>query len=126
MNWPTWDQIQGVAERLITFGVATVLAWAVVKGWITVEQAKEYGIQFGPMILGIVAATYAYYRNRPTSLAQRAAALPNTTVVTTPEIARSTPEPNIVSAATNTVEPRPFGETATTADLNREEIARHQ
>lgn len=119
MDWPTWDQISGIAERLITVTLASIFSYAVLKGWITKQQAIDYGAELLPLVLGAAAAGYAAWRNRPKSLVQRAAALPGTAVVTTPALARSTPEANIVSSASVDIVP-------TTADLNREELARHQ
>lgn len=99
MTWPpTWDQLKGIVERL----VAIALAWAVVKGWINVEAAKDYG----PIIIMLASALYAWRINRPKAIIQSAAAIPGTAVVTTPAIANSTPELNIVSAATNVVVPK--------------------
>lgn len=120
MAWPTWDQIKGIAERLITVGLASALSLAVLKGWITKQQAIDYGAELAPLIIAAAAAGYAAWHNRPKALVQRAAALPGTAVVTTPDLANSTPERNIVSSAAVEIVP------ATTADLNREEFARHQ
>lgn len=111
MTWPTWDQIQGVVERLVALG----LVYAIARGWVGKDDAQTYG----PAVVGLIAAIYAAWHNRPMALVQRAAALPDTTVVTMPALAKSTPEPNIVSSATNTVSP------TTAADLNLEELARH-
>lgn len=126
MPWPpTWSQISGIVERLITIALATAFSYAVLKGWISKEDAVKWGADLAPLILAAASAWYGYRINRPKAIAQAAAALPDTTVVTSPAIARSTPERNIVSAATNTVEPIPIGDTKTTEDLNREEFARH-
>lgn len=95
MSAPTADQVKGITERL----VAVLLTWMVAKGYIGQAQALEYG----PIAIGLASALYALWINRPKAIVQSAAALPGTTVVTTPEMARSTPEPNVVSAATNTV-----------------------
>lgn len=95
---PTVDQVRGIAERLFTvLGV-----WLVAKGYIGTDDVA----QFAPVLIAALTAWYAYYKNRPKSLVQRAAALPNTSVVTAPEIANDTPEPNIVSATTNSVVPK--------------------
>ena len=92
---PTTDQVKGIVERL----VAVLLTWLVAKGHIGKDEALEYG----PVAIAIVSALYAWWINRPKAIVQSAASLPGTTVVTTPEMARSTPEPNVVSTATNTV-----------------------
>lgn len=99
MEWPTWDQVKGAAERLITVALASVFSIAVLKGWITKQQAIDYGAELAPVVLAFAAAGYAAWKNRPKSLVQRAAALPGTAVVTTPALANSTPEGNIVSSA---------------------------
>lgn len=98
MEWPTWDQIKGIAERLIGGG----LLFLVAKGYIGKDDAATYG----PAVLLLCAAVYGWYTNRPKAIVQSAAALPNTTVVTTPDLAHSTPEPNIVSAVTHEVSVR--------------------
>lgn len=120
MPWPTWDQIKGVVERLITVGVASIFSLIVLKGWITKQQAIDYGAELVPLIIAAASAYYGWKINRPKEIAQSAAALPGTVVVTTPDIAGSTPERNIVSSRAVDVVP-----VQTTADLNREELARH-
>lgn len=120
-NWPTWDQIKGIAERLITIALASILSFAVLKGWITKQQAIDYGAEWGPLLLAAASAWYGWRINRPKAIVQSAAALPGTAVITTPALARSTPEANIVSSAAVDIVP-----VQTTADLNREELARHQ
>lgn len=112
-SWPTWDQVKGIAERLIGGGLLLLVA----KGFIGPDDVAIYG----PAILLICAAIYGWYTNRPKAIVQSAAALPGTAVVTTPALARSTPETNIVSSAAVDIVP-----VQTTADLNREELARHQ
>jgi hypothetical protein len=107
MDWlPTWDQISGITERLITVALASVFSFAVLKGWISKDDAVSYGAELAPIILAFAAAGYAAWRNRPKSLVQRAAAVPGTTVVTSPALANSTPEMNVVSSATSIVEPK--------------------
>ena len=120
---PTTDQVKGIVERL----VAVLLTWLVAKGHIGKDDALEYG----PIVIGVAAALYAWWVNRPKAIVQSAAALPGTTVVTTPELASGTPEQNILSTSTNkVVGPAPAvgpSSAGTTADdLNREELARHQ
>lgn len=115
MNWPTWDQIKGVAERLVTIALASLLSYAVLKGWITKEAAISYGADWGPIILAALSAWYGWRINRPKAIVQSAAALPNTVVVTTSDLAKSTPEPNIVSTGDKTEE-------EITAQLNRDQL----
>lgn len=101
-SMPTWDQVKGIAERLILIG----LAWAVAGGYITQDESLVYA----PAIIMAVGAIWAWRVNRPKAIAQSAAALPGTTVVTTPDIAKSTPETNIVT------------EEQITAQLNRDQL----
>lgn len=93
---PTWDQIKGIIERLIL----VVLTYAVTKGWIAIEDVATYG----PALLALAGAGYAAWVNRPKAIVQSAAALPNTVVVTTPAIASTTPEKNIISTQGRTEE----------------------
>lgn len=94
---PTKDQITGLIER----AALVFVTYAVSRGWIDVKLATD----LGPALIGILSLSYAWWVNRPKAIVQSAAALPHTTVVTTPEIATATPEANIVSEATNTVVP---------------------
>lgn len=93
---PTWDQVKGIAERLLLIG----LAWLVAGGYITQDQSLVYA----PAILMAIGAIWAWRVNRPKAIVQSAAALPNTVVVTTPDLAKSTPEQNIVSTQGRTEE----------------------
>jgi hypothetical protein len=89
---PNWSQLSGVVERLIT----AALMYAVGRGWILSSDVAPL-VALG---LAAVSAGYAVVVNRNTNLAKQAGSIPNTTVVTTPEIAAATPQqPNIVSNA---------------------------
>lgn len=91
----TWDQISGLLDRV----VLVVLTYAVSKGYITSADV-------GPIAAAILAlggAIWGWWVNRPKAIVQSAAALPGTTVVTTPGLAASTPQQNIVSSATSQV-----------------------
>lgn len=117
---PTWDQIKGIMERLILIG----LAGATAAGWIGEGDAETYG----PAVLLLIGSIYAWWVNRPKAIVQSAAALPGTVVVTTPDLAKSTPEPNIVSNITSQVElkgDQQLAEEEITRELNRTEAARH-
>jgi hypothetical protein len=92
---PTTDQVKGITERL----VAILLVWLVAKGHIGKDEALEYG----PIAIGLVSAFYAWWINRPKAIVQSAAAIPGTTVITTPKLASDTPEQNILSTESNTV-----------------------
>ena len=89
---PNWSQISGVVERILT----AAIMFAVGKGWIAGSDAAN----IVALLLGIMSALYAYYVNRATNLAKQAAAIPGTTVITSPAIAAATPaQDNIVSTA---------------------------
>jgi hypothetical protein len=93
---PTKDQIVGLIERAMTILVTV----AVSRGWIPIDVAKD----LGPFLIGAGSLIYAYKINTPQSLARSvAAALPNSTLITSSEMASSTPERNIVSELTNKV-----------------------
>jgi uncharacterized protein YggE len=87
----TFDQIRGPIERLLYIG----LGWLVARGHITSEDVANYAT----LALAIAAAVYGWWQNRPKAIAQSAAALPGTTVVTTPALAQSTPDKNIISSS---------------------------
>ena len=92
MQLPNWSQISGVIERVITAAVM----YAVGKGWVTSADAAN----LVALVIGVLAAFYAYFVNRNTNLAKQAASIPGTTVVTTPDIAAATPQlDNVVSKA---------------------------
>lgn len=91
----TFDQIRGPIERVVYIG----LGWLVARGYITSSEVANWAT----LILAIAAAFYGWWQNRPKAVAQSAAAIPGTTVVTTPDIAASTPESNIVSNASTKV-----------------------
>lgn len=93
---PNWSQVSGVIERVVMAGVM----FGVGKGWITGADAAN----LTAMIVGIMAAIYAYWVNRPKNLIKQAASVDKTVIVTTPEIAYNTPQSNIVSNTTNKVQ----------------------
>lgn len=91
MNTITFDQIRGPVERVIYIG----LGWLVARGFITSAEVANYGT----LALAIAAGFYGWWQNRPKAIMQSAAAIEGTTVVTTPELAKATPEVNIISNA---------------------------
>lgn len=95
---PTWDQIRGPIERLIYIG----LGWLVARGYLTSAEVANWAT----LILAVAAAGYGWWQNRPKAIVQSAAAIPGTAVVTTPELAKATPENNIVSNANMKVVPK--------------------
>lgn len=98
---PSWDQIRAPAERVLLLA----LGYAVAKGWIERELVGDVVA----ILLAAGAAGYGWWTTRPTVIASRAAAaLPEgTVIVTSPEIARDTPNiPNVISNATSEVVPK--------------------
>lgn len=87
----TFDQIRGPLERIIL----VALGWLAAKGYISPAEVAGYAT----LVIGILAAAYGWWQNRPKAIAQSAAALPGTTVITAPAIAAATPEGNILSNA---------------------------
>ena len=87
----TFDQIRGPIERALL----VALGWLAAKGWISPAEVAGYAT----LVIGIIAAVYGWWQNRPQAVIQSAAAVPGTTVVTTSAIAAATPETNIVSNA---------------------------
>lgn len=94
----TWDQISGPADRVILI----LLAWAVGKGIITSADVAP----IAAALLAVAGAAYGWWVNRPKAIVQSAAALPGTTVVTTPALAAATPQDNIVSNTEQKVTPK--------------------
>lgn len=86
----TWDQISGPLDRMVLMA----LTWAVSKGYITTADVAP----FAGAAIAAAGAFYGWWVNRPKAIVQSAAALPGTTVVTTPDLAAATPnQQNIVS-----------------------------
>lgn len=90
---PSKDQTTGVAERVLYGVILGFMMSLVRKGYIEADMAPY--IATG--VVGLVGGAWAWWINRPKAIAQSAAAIPGTTVVTTPELAMNTPESNIVS-----------------------------
>lgn len=94
-----WTQISGILDRV----VIALLTWLAAKGYIASGEIANYAA----LILGIAAAVWGWYVNRPKAIAQAAAELPGTVLVTTPALAAATPDQsNIVSNSSNKVVPR--------------------
>lgn len=94
----TFDQIRGPIERVLY----VALGYLAGRGIIPSAEVANYVTLF----LGIGAAFYGWWQNRPKAIVQSAAALPATTVVTTSALAAGTPESNIVSNTETKVVPR--------------------
>lgn len=85
----TFDQIRAPVERVVLLA----LAYAAGRGWISEADVAGFGVA----ALAAISAFYGWWINRPKAVVQAAAAIPGTTVVTTPELAAATSETNIVS-----------------------------
>lgn len=99
---PTTDQVVGVADRLLTVLVMWLLMKAVMFGWISESDATS----LGPIIVAFLAGLWGWWNNRPKAILVAAARLPDTKVVTTPDLAASVPSNNVVSNSETTVVPR--------------------
>jgi hypothetical protein len=88
------NQTSGITERIL-YGIAMFLSMRLVsKGVITPEMASY----LAGGVVAFVGSMWAWWINRPKAIAQAAASIPGTTVVTTDEIAKSTPnQSNIIS-----------------------------
>lgn len=95
----TSDQISGSLDRVVLVLITWGLTQAAQRGWISTSDVAA----LAPALVTIVAFVWGYWVNRPKAIVQSAAALPGTTVVTTPTLAAATPESNIKSSATATV-----------------------
>lgn len=97
---PNTPQVTGAADRI----VIAALMYGVGKGWIGADDVAN----IAAFIITVGGAGYSFYVNRNTNLAKQAAAIPNTVVVTTPEIANATPhQDNIVSISDVAVVQKP-------------------
>lgn len=77
----SWEQVSSILRHILTFGGGFIVA----KGWISAEAL--------PGVIGAIitigGVVWGALKGTPTAIVASAAALPNTTVVTTPEIARA-------------------------------------
>lgn len=95
----TNDQISGTTDRSLLVLMTWFLTYAANKGWISTSDVA----QLAPALIVIAGVVWGWWVNRPKAIVQSAAALPGTTVVTTPDLAASTPEINIKSNTSNSV-----------------------
>lgn len=94
------DQIKGMLDRGLAVLVTMLLGWCVRKGYLGEGDAAT----LAPAIVLLPSLAWGWWNNRPKALVQAAAALPGTVVVTTPELAKATPDQNnIVSNETTKV-----------------------
>jgi hypothetical protein len=91
---PTNDQVKGMLDRGLAVIVTMFLGWCVRKGYLGEGDAAT----LAPAIVLLPSLAWGWWNNRPKALVQSAAALPGTVVVTTPDLAKATPnESNIIS-----------------------------
>ncbi|MBR1193250.1 hypothetical protein [Bradyrhizobium sp. AUGA SZCCT0160] len=86
-----WEQISSILRHILTFGGGFIVA----KGWISAEALP--GI-VGAMIT-IGGVIWGMFNKTQSSIVASAAALPGTTVVTTPALAAAVTSPDAVSSA---------------------------
>ena len=95
------DQIKGMLDRAIAVLATMFLGWLVKRGYLGESDAAT----LMPALVLLPALAWGWWNNRDKALLQSAAAVvgengQKTVVVASPELANSTPENNIVSAAT--------------------------
>ncbi|MBR1198813.1 hypothetical protein JQ574_22715 [Bradyrhizobium sp. AUGA SZCCT0158] len=86
-----WEQISSILRHILTFGGGFIVA----KGWISADALP--GI-VGAMIT-IGGVIWGMFNKTESSIVASAAALPGTTVVTTPALAAAVTSPDAVSSA---------------------------
>lgn len=67
MRYPTFDEIRGPVERVLYIGVG----WLVARDYISTGEAAGYVT----LLLGVIAAFYGWWQNRPQGIVVSAAAL---------------------------------------------------
>ncbi|MBR1230194.1 hypothetical protein JQ600_35455 [Bradyrhizobium sp. AUGA SZCCT0176] len=87
----SWEQISSILRHILTFGGGFIVA----KGWISAEALP--GIVGGIITIGGVI--WGMFNKTQSSIVASAAALPGTTVVTTPALAAAVTSPDAVSSS---------------------------
>lgn len=87
----SWEQISSILRHILTFGGGFIVA----KGWLSDATVQ----QLIGAIITVGGAIWAVYNKTPSSIVASAAALPGTTVVTTPALAASVPSADALSSA---------------------------
>ena len=89
-----YDQFKGMLDRAIAILATMLLGWMVRNGWLGESDSAT----LLPAVVLLPSLIWGAWVNRDKALVQSAAAVPGTTVITTPELAKSTPdESNIIS-----------------------------
>lgn len=88
----SWEQISSILRHILTFGGGFIIA----KGWISAEAM--------PGIIGAIITVggvlWGMFNKTESSIVASAAAIPGTTVVTTPALAAAVTNPDAMSSAT--------------------------
>lgn len=88
------DQIRGMLDRVGLVLGTMLLSWAQQRGYIS---ASDVGILL-PGLMLVPALMWGWWINRNKALLQSVArSVPDTVVVTTPELAKDIPDANVVS-----------------------------
>lgn len=91
-KFPTWS---GLIDR----AALAVAVYVAAKGWINSADVPVIGQFLGELLSVGLLGFFAWYQNRPVNLAEAARSIsPETTVITTPEIAKATQDTSIVSS----------------------------
>lgn len=93
------------AEQIRSFlfiVIPTLTAWLVGRGYITADTASAIWNLIATnlaIIVSIVSIAWAWLRNRRAKLIERAAAQPNTVVITDSKTAAASPSPDVIDVA---------------------------
>jgi hypothetical protein len=100
-NLFTNEQMKGFARWILALVGGIVAGWAAKTGWITSDQVMAFfnsETAIGLVVSGI-ALVWSMIVKTDKGVVASAAALPGTTVVTTPEIAAAVPSKDALSSA---------------------------
>lgn len=87
------DQISGVLDRTIAVLATMLLGWMVKRGWIGESDVAT----LLPAVVLLPAIVWGWWVNRDKALVKSAANVEGTVVVTSPGLASSIPNANVVS-----------------------------
>lgn len=88
------DQLIGMTDRALAIFLTVFLGWLVKRGYLGESEAAA----LLPAVVLLPSLAWGWYTNRDIALLKSASNVPGTTVVTTEEMANSTPEKNIVAS----------------------------
>jgi len=104
----TNEQMKSFARWVLTLLGGLVAGWAAKTGWITADQVMSFFSSetvIGLVVSGI-ALVWSMISKTDKGVVASAAAIPGTTVVTTPEIAAAVPSADALSSASVQVVPK--------------------